>query len=179
MLTGAPEASLLDVDMTAMTLAPRAFYYTAEKFAQDITRRGLVEQNFAMSIVNGEAPLDPAVLVSCMKYASVADPADPAIANQMRWVDRWSEFIRPLDSELGYFIVTGADSFNMTYPGTPYTPGGGFTGNVVLTTAAVPAVPAAASGTIVAPGEFLDQAMLALAAAIKGDSWLKQVEAAG
>lgn len=153
--------------VVAELLVPRVLTWVAQRAAADPARRSLVTTKFAVALVNGVGPVPADALTEYMKFAAVNDPADPTMARKMRWIAHWDQFIRPLDSTLGYFTVTdnGTD-FVMTRPGVAYAPGAGMTGNIELS---IPAKPAVAAGNITSPPEIDQEAVLALTAALKGD----------
>lgn len=158
-------------DVVADILVPRVVYYVYEEAAKDEHKRRSILANSTLALVNGSVALPATVLIRCLKYAALADPADATVAKKMRWVKDWAEFIRPLDNTLGYFTVLGS-TFYMARPGTSYTPGAGMTGNMTLTTVQVPDISAWAAATSLSfPGEIEDEILLALAQAIR-DEWL-------
>lgn len=157
-------------DVVADILVPRVIYYVYEKAAEDEHKRQLILANSTLALTSGSVALPATVLVRCMKYAAVADPADATVAQKMRWV-RWDGFIRALDIAFGYFTVLGT-TFYMTRPGTAYTPGSGMTGNVTLTTPQVPDMSAWAAGTTISvPGEIEDELLPTLARGIR-EGWM-------
>jgi len=167
----------LNKDVIAETLIPRVIYFTIDSAASDPTRRGLVMVTSTVGLVNGNAALPTTALVHHLQFASVADPLDSTVAKKMRFANSWPEFIRPLDSTLGYFLAvqsSGANQFYYTQPGTAYSPSSGYTGNITLTTPQIPTLPATASTAITVNGEIEQDLVLNVAKAIKGDLWMKQ-----
>lgn len=150
----------------AELLIPRVLTWVGQQVASDPRRRALVTMTHTLALVDGEALLPANVLVEFMEHAAVSDPVDPTMAHKMRWIPKWSEFIRPLDLTLGYFTVVQGSSFLLTRPGSLYVPGGGMTGDIDLTT---PAKPSVASGIINTPAEVEQEIVLALTAALRNE----------
>lgn len=158
----------LNVEDIAEDLAPTVFYGIARRAASDPRRKGLVENTLTVALTNGVGTLTAVPLIEFMDDSTVSDPADATMSKKMRYIRQWRDFIRPLDSTLGYFIVKNGTEFNMTRPGSAYTPGSGMTGNVSLTAPCVPQIPTLATDTIVIAPGLEEEAVLALAEAITG-----------
>jgi hypothetical protein len=156
----------------AELLVPHILIWVGQRAAADPMRRALVMETHTLTLVNGEAPLPVNVLIKHMDSAAVADPADPDMARQMRWIPDWSEFIRPLDDSLGYFTVVDGiflgkplRMFHLTLPGQVYTPGVGMNGDIELTT---PSYPTIVDDKLTAASEIEREVVTGLAAALKG-----------
>lgn len=169
-------------DVVAETLVAPVIYWCTLQAALDPHRRQMTMVSSTIALTNGVGALPTTVLVQCMKYAALADPATATTAKKMRFVQNWNEFIRPLDSTLGYFTViesTYANTLYVTLPGSSYTPGSGYTGNVTLTTPTTPTLPAAAGTTITANNELQYEFLKTLAAAIADPmNWMNSVKEA-
>ena len=167
----------IDQDVVADVLLPRVFYHVVKQAAANPARRALVMVTNTVALVNGTIALPTTILTEFMRFAAVSDPIGATMANKMRYVANWNEFIRPLDLTLGYFTVVqlaGASQFYMTRPGTAYTPGAGYTGSIDIIVPTIPTIPAAAATAIACNGEIEDDLVLALAAALKG-GWMDVV----
>lgn len=155
----------LNVDDTAEALCSNVMFEVAEAFASDPLLALYVTESVTLALVNGTIALPSRVLTKFMPDASVADPADAAMAEKMRWAS-WAEFIRPLDNTLGYFAVVGQNFF-MTRPTVSYSPGTGMTGNVSLTIPCTYDMPASETATITVPLKVEEQLVLKLAERLK------------
>lgn len=164
----------VSAELASEAMVSSVFYRAAKQIWKDRNRRALVMDHSIIVLTAGTGTVPTNLLMESLAEAVVSDPADATMAAKMRNVRNWAEFIRPLDPVLGYFIVIGTNDFHMTRPGTAYNPSSGMTGNVTLTAALVPPVPAAPGNAIVAPNEFVDDALILLAAALRGE-WLKMV----
>lgn len=172
----------INKDVVAETLVPRVVYWVVEQAAQDENRRQLTMVSSTVALTNGVGAVPATALISCIKYAALADPLVTTTAKKMRYIRDWNEFIRPLDSTLGYFTVVQssyANSLNVTMPGSSYTPGSGYTGNVTLTTPTIPAIPAAAGSTLTVNQELEQEFVKTLAAALVDPlNWINGIKEA-
>ncbi len=166
-------------DVVAETLVPPVIYWCTLQAGLDPSRRQMTLVSSTVALTNGVGTLPATVLVECVKYAALADPLVTTTAKKMRFIENWNEFIRPLDSTLGYFTVAQssyANTLYVTLPGSAYTPGSGYTGNVTLTTPTTPTLPATASTAITANNELQYEFLKSLAAAIVDPmAWMSSV----
>lgn len=164
-------AAMVGSEAAAEPMLRAVFYYVSRRKAADKDHRPVTYHSHTIVMTNGEGTLPATVLSEFLKFGTVIHPTDPTMACKMRYVS-WAEFVRPLDSTLGYFTIfqSGADTkFRITLPGAAYAPGAGYSGNIELRTPSTVPIPAAPGDAIVAHDSLLDDLVLGLAAALQGD----------
>lgn len=165
-------------DTIAEILVPRVFYMVCRRAARDPMRRNLVTVTNTITLASGSVALADTIMCEYMRLAAVEDPAVATTANKMRWIEKWSEFVRPLDNSLGYFTTvqaSGANKFFMTLPGASYSTGAGYSGSIKVTIPTVTSVPTSGSGAIAAQGEIIDDFVTYLTAALNGN-WAELIK---
>jgi len=141
---------VLDPEDIAEAYAHHCMFEVAELFAADPATRHLVTETITIALTNGAGTIPSRVLPAYVPFATVTDPADPAMGRKMRWVP-WEDFIRTVaDANRGYFSSKGTTLY-LTRPSAAYVEGAGMTGNISLTTAAAVDMPATESATIAVP----------------------------
>ncbi len=158
---------LLNVEDSAEALAHHVAFEVAEQFASDPRTLPLVEETVTISLTNGVGTLPSKVLVNALPRATVTRSADATMAKKMRYLP-WRDFVRSLSSRFGSFSVRNGTQFNLVLPGATYTPGTGLTGDVSLTAACAPEMPATDSATIAVHLKVEEALVRRLAERLKG-----------
>lgn len=161
-------SALLDADMTMESLVGQVFQSVALKYAAgDSDSQSLLRATHTVALVNGVGALPDEALTSCIWGSTVDVDGEPLIGPAMSYAP-WASFTQPTDILLGYYSIRGNDEFYWVDPNETYTPGSGRTGDVEVTIASAPSVPASASDPVVVPAEVFSDLVTALAVAIKG-----------
>jgi hypothetical protein len=159
-------SALLDADMTMESLVQQVFQQVALRYAGgDSDSQSLLRATHTVALTNGVGTLPDEALTSCIWGSSVDVDGEPLIGPAMSYIP-WISFTQPSDNLLGYYSVRGNTEFYWIDPNETYTPGAGRTGNVEVTIASVPLVPASASDPVDVPSECFSDLVTALAVAI-------------
>lgn len=165
-LVGEDESAYQSAEDSAEALAHHVMYEVAEELASDPATAPLVEETVTVALTNGVGALPAKVLTRHLRRATVFDSADATLSRKVRYLP-WRKFVRPLTSRYGSFSVKAGTAFYLVRPGSTYTPGSGMTGNVEITTACAPDMPATESATISVPLKVEEMLVERLAARLK------------
>lgn len=164
-----PTVQMLNNQLIAELLIPQVLYAITRRAANDPTRASLVNISQTIALTDGAGIVGPGTLPEFMDNAAVSDPATNSLSKNMRYIRLWQDFIRPLDSTLGYFTVVDGTGFNLTRPGAVYNPTSGMTGNITLTTITQPVLPATADDPIVVAPSLEPEIITGLSLMLRGD----------
>lgn len=165
------QSALLDADMTMESLVGTVFQNVALQKAADEEGRSLLRRTHTLTLTNGVAVLPDTVLTQCKHGASIADPSNVLVAQAQSLVPYWQDFVQPrvgIFAQPAWWTIKGDDDFHYIEPNESYDPSSGFSGELELTIASVPEVPASASATVDVPAEVFSDLVTAFAAAIRG-----------
>ena len=163
----ANQSPFLDVEMTAESLVPTVFQQVALATADDPDKQSLLRRTHTVTLVTGVGTLPGEVLTSRLSGATLVDPDDSTIAQDMTYVPHYFDFIEAKNFEprLGIWNVKGNDEIHYIRPSEQVETKNG---NIQLTVASVPAIPVLATDTLDVPDEILSDLMAALAFALRG-----------
>lgn len=170
-----PDSYLQTAEVLAETLGPQVFQAVARDAAGDPLRVQQVQATHTLTFTDGSADLPVNLLTEYLAQSTIEVDENPAwgpITAYMPWV----AFRGGFDSRLGGYAVHPAGSLFFTPPGTPYTAGSGYGGDVLLTSPSSPIWPTVATDPIlIAPGrevpdEIVDQLIVELASGLKGQA---------
>lgn len=161
-------AGVQNADAQAESLLPIVFQQVALKYAATEEGRSLLRRTHTVVMSSGTGSLPDEALTACKFGASIADDSDVTVAQTQTLVPFWQDFIQPRDNiqlQLNWWIVKGDRSVYLLQPSEEYP--GSFSGDLEVTIASVPAIPASAGTAIDADDEVISDILQALAAAIK------------
>jgi len=172
-LTGIDQlkSALLDADMTMESLVQSVFQNVGLQKAADEEGRSLLRRTHTIALTNGVGVVPDVALTQCKYGASISDPADITVAQNQSLVPYWQDFAQTrngLESQNAWWTIKGDDDFHYLEPNQSYDPTSGLTGDIELTIASVPEVPASASDPVVVVAEVFSDLVTALAVAIRG-----------
>src|ERR1041385_195647 len=164
------KSALLDADMTVESFVTNVFQNVALKFAADEEGRSLLRRTHSITLTNGVGVVPDEVLTQCKRGASIADPDDLTVAQLQSFVPYWSDFVQPrsgLQADIPWWTIKGSQEFFYIESGADYDPLSGFTGNLELTIATVPTVPALSTDDVDVPDELISDLLSGLSLAIR------------
>lgn len=164
------QSAAVDAESIAETLFPIVSQAVCEAAAANLYKRSLVRREFDITLVAGEATVDPSVLTHYIADAVLIDPA--AISKQYAWRD-YPDFVRrnaqPLiQKRIGVFTLIGGDQLQVIEPNGSFTEPLTATGARTLVVPAVVERPADPDDDIDAPSEIISDLDEALANALRG-----------
>ena len=162
----ANQSQPLDMEMTAEALVPTIFQQVALSAAADPDKQSLLRRTHTVTLTSGVGTLPGEVLTQRLNSATVIDPDDDTVAQDMSYIPQWFDFLEAKDYEnrLGYWTVKGDDEIHYIRPtDTVETKNG----DIDITVASVPAIPATSGATLVVPDEILSDLQAALANALR------------
>lgn len=151
--SGAIDGPLQDAEMLAQSLLPEVLHEEASKAAKDPQMRTIYKKTHAVAVTAGVGNL-PAEAFSA--YLCEADVIDTN-GDNASWC-RWASFVRPLDPRLAWFAAKEGTTLGYLPVG-----GGSYTGNISVTVATAPTIPALSTDQVVMPEEILDDVIRSLA----------------
>lgn len=154
------------MEQTAEALVPAVFQQVALATAGNPDKQSLLRRTHTVTLITGVGTLPAVVLIQCLHGATLIDPDDGTVAQDMSFVPQWYDFLEAKDYEprLGYWTVKGDDEIHYIRPtDTVETKNG----NIAITVASVPAIPALSTDPLVVPDEILSDLQVALADAIR------------
>jgi len=165
----ASESVLLNMEQTAESLVSPVFKSVTLAINADPDKRSLLRRTNTIVLTTGAGVLPATILMECLPGATITDPDDDTIAQDMSYVPDYFDFLDAAGYEvrLGYWTVTAnpttGNVLRYIRPGDTVETK---TGDVDLTVVTVPTVPATSGATLDAPQEFIDMATIALAIAL-------------
>lgn len=162
----ANQSQFLDMEMTAEALVPTVFQNVALAAAANPDKQSLLRRTHTVTLTAGVGTLPGEVLTQCLHSATLTDPDDDTVAQDMSYVPQWFDFLeaKRFEPRLGYWNVKGDDELHYIRPTDDSETK---TGDVDITVASVPAIPATAGAVLVVPDEILSDLQAALANAIR------------
>lgn len=162
----ANKSPFLDIEMTAESLVPTVFQSVALATAADPDKQSLLRRTHTIALTAGVGTLPGEVLTQCLHSATITDPDDDTVAQDMSFVPQWFDFLeaKGYEPRLGYWTCKGDDELHYIRPTDDSETK---TGDVDITVASVPVIPATAGATLVVPDEILSDLQAALANAIR------------
>jgi hypothetical protein len=146
--------SIQDAETVIEDILPSAMQAVALKAASDPKTESLLRRNFTVTLASGTGTVDPLILTSCWKGASVYVTAEPTIGPLMSYVPNWNDFMSPMDTRLGYWTFQSDDTIYWIDPGETFDITSGRSGDIVMNIASVPAVPTTQTATLDMPDEL-------------------------
>ncbi len=147
--------SIQDAETVIEDALPSAMQAVALKAASDPKTESLLRRNFTVTLANGTGTVDPLILTSCWKGASVYVSGEPTIGPLMSYVPNWNDFMNPMDTRLGYWIFQSDDTIYWVDPGATFDITSGRSGDITMNIASVPDIPATETIDIDMPDELL------------------------
>jgi len=160
---------LLDIEMVAESLVPTIFQQVALSYVGDPQAESLLRRTHTITMSGGTGTLPDEALTSCKYGASIASSTDVTVAQTQTLIPFWPDFIQPrnnLQLQLNYWTIKGDDALYYLAPQEEFP--GTFAGDLELTIASVPGIPALESATLDVPGEVLSDLQSALSKALMG-----------
>lgn len=167
LLTGgdAMASSFLNMTQTIESLLQPVFESVSRMMAADPDKQLLLRRTHTVALTAGVGDLPAEALTQCAAGATLSDPDDATIQQDMSYVPQWNDFLEAHDYEprLGYWHIkdngtTGASLYYVRPSDTLPAK----TGDVDITIASVPQIPADATDPLEAPPEFINRALAAL-----------------
>lgn len=166
----ASESDLLNMEQTAESLVPSIFKSVTLAINTDPDTRPLLRLATTISLASGVGTLPPNVPMESLPGATITDPDDDTVAQDMSYVPDYFDYLgaKQYEPRLGYWTVTrNATTGNTLRYIRPTDTVETKSGDVDLTADTEPAVPALYTDTLNAPQEFIDMATVALANALR------------
>lgn len=167
----ANESRLLDAEMTAESLVSSVFKRITLVINADPDKRALLRRTNTIALTSGVGTLPSTILMECLPGATITDPDDDQIAQDMSYVPNYFDYLEAAgyETRLGYWtVMANATTGNTIRYIRPNDIGVETkTGNVALTVVTVPTIPALPTDTLDAPQEFIDMATVALSNALR------------
>lgn len=167
----ASESSLLNVEQTAESLVSSVFKRVTLAINADPDKRALLRRTNTITLTSGIGTLPPTILMECLSGATLTDPDDSQIAQDMSFVPDYFDYLEAqgYETRLGYWTVTANPTTGNTihYIRPDDLGVETKTGDIDLTLVTVPSIPALSSDTLNAPQEFIDMATVALSNALR------------
>lgn len=166
------DSPLLDAEQTAETLLETAFRHVAGEYAKDPRKQSSVQHAYTITFTNGAGTLPGATLSEHVTHATFYNTAESAQV-LLSYCPFWFDFLRLKSTRqlLGYYAVdTDSNQIAIILPGADYVASGGFSGDLVMRTIGIPALPSTPSQTFTLDDCYLDDVVIALAAALRGES---------
>ena len=151
---GAIDGPLQDAELLAQSLLPEVLHEESSKAAKNPEMRTIYKVTHTVPVTAGSGNIPAEAFSAYMCEADVVD----VDGNNASWC-RWASFVRPLDSRLAWFAMKEATEIHYLPVG-----GGSYTGDIEVTVATAPTIPAAATDQIIMPEEILDDIARSLAA---------------
>jgi len=158
---------LLDIEMVAESLVPTIFQQVALSYVGNPQAESLLRRTHTVTMTNGAGTLPEEALTSCKYGATIADPDDVTVAQTQTLVPQWVDFVQPrnnLQSQLSWWTIKSDNTLHYLAPLEEYP--GAFTGDLEITIASVPEIPATADADLNVPEEVLSDFQTALAQAL-------------
>src|ERR1051325_6414470 len=168
-LTGIDQlkSALLDADMTMESLLGSVFQQVALTYANsDSDAQSLLRRTHTVTLTDGVGTLPDEALTSTIWGSTVNVPDETDIGPLMSYTP-WASFVQPASDLLGYYSVRGDHEFYWIDPGDSYPSASGRDGDVEITIASVPEMPAAAPDPLDGPADVFSDLVTALANAIR------------
>lgn len=167
----ASESDLLNVEQTAESLVPSIFKSVTLAINADPDKRVLLRRTNTINLTSGVGTLPSTILMECLPGATLTDPDDATIAQDMSYVPDYFDYLEAAGYEdrLGYWtVIANATTGNTIRYIRPNDLGiETKAGDIALTAVTEPSVPVLATSTLNAPQEFIDMAIVALSNALR------------
>lgn len=140
----AAEQSNLNSRTVIESIMPSVLQEVALKYAADPEKQSLLRRTHTVTLAVGVGTLPDEVLTGCVWGSTVWVPSDVEVGPLMSFTP-WVSFIEQSDDGFGLvgkYSIRGDNELYWVDPGEVYTPGSGRTGNVEVTIASVPVIPA-------------------------------------
>lgn len=151
-------------------LLPTVFQDVAMRYAANPDKRSLLRRTHTIAMTNGVGTLPDEVLSAGKAGATISDPDDVTVAQSAAMVWYWNDFVAPRSGlllQIPQWIIKGDDVLVYLEADEEYDSASGFTGDLDLTIASVPEIPATAATTLDVPNEVLSDLVAALADALR------------
>lgn len=151
------ELANLNTQSVIEAMMPSVLQDVALKFARDEEGRSLLRETHTITLTLGVGTVPASVLTQCKWGASISDPLDTTVAQLQSLVAYWQDFVQlrtGLEADIPWWTIRGNDEFYYLAAGEDYDPTAGYDGDIELTIATVPSIPAAATDQTTWPPEF-------------------------
>lgn len=166
------DSPLLDAEQTAETLLEHVFRHVAGEYAKDPRKHSSVMQSYTINFTNGAGTLPGQTLSEHVTHASFYNSDESAVV-LLSYCPFWFDFVRrkSIRQLLGYYAVdVGSSQVAIILPGADYDASGGFSGDLVMRTIGIPVLPSNPPMTFTVDDCYLDDVVIALAAALRGET---------
>lgn len=166
----ASQSALLDMEQTAESLVSSVFRSVTLIINGDPDKRAILRRSNTIALTTGVGTLPSTILMECLSGATLTDPDDSLIAQDMSYVPEYYDYLDAIgyETRLGYWHVSANSTTGNTIRYVrPADTAETKTGNIVLTVVTVPTIPATSTTTLDAPQEFIDLATSALSNALR------------
>lgn len=167
----ASESSLLNVEQTAEALVSSVFKRVTLVINADPDKRALLRRTNTIALTSGVGTLPSTILMECLPGATLTDPDDDQIAQDMSYVPDYFDYLEAagFETRLGYWtVIANATTGNTIRYIRPDDIGiETKTGDIDLTVVTVPTIPTLSTDTLNAPQEFIDLATVALSNSLR------------
>lgn len=148
---------LQDGESVIESIIPIVWQDVAESWYGDEKRRSILKTTITVTAVNGVVTLDDTILTSTLDDSLLYDPA--STADIYSFQRNYASLFGQLDELLGYYSMEFGAQMRVVLPNTQFDPASGPSQNFSLNVAIVPPVPTSDSGDIVAPAEWISDAI--------------------
>lgn len=158
------------MEQTAEALVSSVFRSVTLAINGDPDKRAILRRSNTIALTTGVGTLLPTILMECLSGATLTDPDDSTIAQDMSYVPEYFDYLDAVgyETRLGYWHVSADPTTGNTIRYVrPADTAETKTGNIVLTVVTVPTIPATSTTALDAPQEFIDLATNALSNALR------------
>jgi len=167
----AAELANLNTQSVIEAMMPSVLQDVALSYARNDEGRSLLRRTHTIALTIGVGTVPAEALTQCKWGASISDPVDTAVAQLQSLVPYWTDFVQPrsgLDLQTAWWTIRGDSDFHYLEIGEDYDPADGFTGDIELSIASVPAIPVAAGDEAAWPSEIVTDCIDLLSERLRG-----------
>jgi hypothetical protein len=123
-----------------------------------------LKREYALTFTNGVATKPDTLVDECIKHSSLFSVTDPSIGELTSYQERYSDFLRPAYTQLGYYALRGSS--------IEYRPAYGeindFDGDLVLSAVGIPDIPAVLTAAMTISTDLAEATITKLAQMMRG-----------
>lgn len=144
---------------------PHALRRAATELAgRDESEAANLKRTYALTLSSGVATLPVSVIQECLDRSMIYSDSDSTVAENSSYQPRYSDYIRPAHSQLGYYSINGT---SFCYR-APYGAANSFSGNLKLVTAGMPDIPGSLTTAMTISDRLAERTVELLADMVRG-----------
>lgn len=125
-----------------------------------------LKRDHTITLTDGVGTMPDAVLDECLNTSSIYSSTDSDVQEFSSYQPRYSDYLRPVQTQLGYYAVQGS-SFLYREPSGD---AGAFDGDINLVAVSTPAIPATITDPITISTEAAERTIQILAGILRGET---------